>query len=86
LDLRRRGLPRGGAAEGAREGDKAGEIVRLIEEDEDIGILVLGASTDPGGPGPLVASLAAGTKAGTFSIPITIVPGHLSLEQVEGVA
>jgi nucleotide-binding universal stress UspA family protein len=69
-----------------REGQKAEEIVKLIEEDEDFGILVLGASTDPAGPGPLVSSLAAGAKAGTFPIPIAIVPGHLTLEQISGLA
>ena len=34
-----------------REGMKAEEIPKLIEEDEDIGVLVLGASKDPSGPG-----------------------------------
>jgi nucleotide-binding universal stress UspA family protein len=69
-----------------REGQKAEEIVKLIEEDQDFGILVLGASTDPAGPGPLVASLGAGTKAGTFPIPVTIVPGTLTLEEIQGLA
>lgn len=66
-----------------REGsNKAETLMRLIEEDEDIAILVLGASTDPKGPGPLVSSLAAGKVAGTFPIPITIVPGNLALEDI----
>jgi nucleotide-binding universal stress UspA family protein len=69
-----------------REGQKAEEIVKLIEEDEDFGVLVLGASTDPAGPGPLVSSLAAGAKAGTFAIPVTIVPGNLTLEELAGLA
>ncbi len=69
-----------------REGQKAEEIVKLIEEDEDFGILVLGASIDPAGPGPLVSSLAAGAKAGTFPIPITIVPGNLTLDEISGLA
>ncbi len=69
-----------------REGKKAEEIVKLIEEDRDFGILVLGAATDPAGPGPLVASLAAGAKAGTFPIPITIVPGNLTPEEIAGLA
>jgi nucleotide-binding universal stress UspA family protein len=69
-----------------REGPLADEILKLILEDEDIGILVLGAATDPEGPGPLVSSLAAGTKAGTFPIPITIVPGTLSFDEVKGLA
>ena len=34
-----------------REGLKAEEITKLIEEDQDIGVLVLGASKDPSGPG-----------------------------------
>ena len=47
-----------------REGLKADEITRLIEEDPDIGVLVLGASKDPSGPGPLVTTLpAAGSPA-----------------------
>ena len=69
-----------------REGAKGEEIRRLIDEDEDIAILVLGASDDPAGPGPLVASLAAGTAAGSFPIPITIVPGHLALEEIQALA
>jgi nucleotide-binding universal stress UspA family protein len=69
-----------------REGHKAEEIVKLIEEDKNFGVLVLGASEDPKGPGPLVSSLAAGAKAGTFPIPITIVPGNLTLEEIAGLA
>jgi nucleotide-binding universal stress UspA family protein len=69
-----------------REGQLAEEIVKVIEEDREIGILVLGASTDPSGPGPLVSSLAAGAKAGTFPIPVTIVPGNLTLEEIAGLA
>jgi nucleotide-binding universal stress UspA family protein len=65
-----------------REGIPAEQILELIEEDEDIAILVLGASTDPKGPGPLVSSLAAGKVAGSFPIPITIVPGNLALEDI----
>ena len=69
-----------------REGVKSDEITDLIEEDEDIGVLVLGASKDPSGPGPLVTSLAGGRLAGTFPIPITVVPGHLSIEEILALA
>lgn len=69
-----------------REGKKHEQIIRLIEEDEDIAILVLGASTDPKGPGPLVASLASGQYAGSFLVPITIVPGNLTLEDLKAFA
>jgi len=69
-----------------REGDKADEITTLIEEDQDIGVLVLGASKDPSGPGPLVSSLAGGKLAGVFPVPITVVPGHLSIEEILALA
>ncbi|HXF55382.1 MAG TPA: universal stress protein [Hyphomicrobiaceae bacterium] len=69
-----------------REGKKSEEIVKLIEEDEDVAVLVLGAATDAKGPGPLVSSLATGKTAGTFPIPITIVPGDLTLEEVKALA
>ena len=69
-----------------REGNKADEIPKLIEEDQDIGVLVLGASKDPSGPGPLVSSLAGGRLAGVFPTPITVVPGHLSIEEILALA
>jgi nucleotide-binding universal stress UspA family protein len=59
-----------------REGDKAAQVMGLIEEDEDIAILILGAGTDNEGPGPLVTGLV--NRAGSFPIPVAIVPGHLS--------
>ncbi len=64
-----------------REGAPAEEIVKLIDEDTDIGILVLAAGIANEGPGPLVSSLAK--TAGTFPIPIAIVPGHLSDEDID---
>ena len=69
-----------------RQGKKGEQIVRLIEEDEDIAIMVLGASADAKGPGPLVSSLAAGKLAGSFPIPIVIVPGTLSVEDLKAMA
>jgi nucleotide-binding universal stress UspA family protein len=59
-----------------REGDKAEEMLKLIEEDEDVSVLVLAAAVGKEGPGPMVASLSK--NAGEFPIPIGIVPGHLS--------
>ena len=64
-----------------REGDTAAEITKLIEEDADIGILVLAAGTGKEGPGPLVSNLAK--TAGTFPIPVAIVPGHLSDAEID---
>jgi nucleotide-binding universal stress UspA family protein len=67
-----------------REGDPAEEMVHLIEDDAEIDILVLAAGTGKEGPGPLVSSVAK--NAGSFPIPVAIVPGHLSDEQLEAVA
>src|SRR5258708_3766006 len=41
-----------------REGEKAQEVLNLIEDDEDIAILVLAAATGKEGPGPLVSSVS----------------------------
>jgi nucleotide-binding universal stress UspA family protein len=68
-----------------REGVRADEIVKLIEDDEDIAVLVLGAGTDKEGPGPLVSAIA-GKAAGTFPVPITIVPGHLDDAAISALA
>jgi nucleotide-binding universal stress UspA family protein len=64
-----------------REGNPAEEIVKLIDEDTDIGILVLAAGTAKEGPGPLVSSVAK--TSGTFPIPVAIVPGHLSDDDLD---
>jgi nucleotide-binding universal stress UspA family protein len=69
-----------------REGKLIDTIKQQIEDDEDIAVLVLGASKETTGPDPLVSSLAAGVTAGRFPIPITIVPGDLSLEQIQALA
>lgn len=65
-----------------REGSTADCIVKTIEDDEDVAILVLGAAIDAKGPGPLVSTLATGKAAGTFPIPVTVVPGNLTLDDI----
>ncbi len=64
-----------------REGEPAEQILDLIEEDEDIAVLVLAAGVEKEGPGPLVSSLSK--TAGSFPIPLAIVPGHLSDEELD---
>ena len=64
-----------------REGDKGEELLKLIDEDEDIAVLILAAATSTEGPGPLVSSLIK--TVGTFPIPVAIVPGHLSDEDLD---
>jgi nucleotide-binding universal stress UspA family protein len=66
-----------------REGEAVPEILAQIDEDPEIGVLVLGAGTDRKGPGPLVSQLTR--ASGTLPIPITIVPGDLSKEKLEAI-
>jgi nucleotide-binding universal stress UspA family protein len=68
-----------------REGNKSDEIVKLIESDADIAILVLAAGLSSDGPGPLVTQVA-GKAAGHFPIPITIVPGNLDDDAIAALA
>jgi nucleotide-binding universal stress UspA family protein len=64
-----------------REGKTTDQILDLIEENEDIAILVLAAGTGKEGPGPLVSSFSK--SAGEYPIPVAIVPGHLSDEELD---
>jgi nucleotide-binding universal stress UspA family protein len=66
-----------------REGEAVAEILAQIREDEEVGVLVLGAGTDKGGPGPLVTQLSK--SSGTLPVPITIVPGELSKDRLEAI-
>jgi len=68
-----------------REGKIAEEITRLIEADEDIAILVLASGTGKEGPGPLVSALSTGAW-GHLPVPITLVPGGLSDEEIDALA
>jgi nucleotide-binding universal stress UspA family protein len=65
-----------------REGRALDEVRTLIKEDRAIAILVLAAGTANEGPGPLV-SLIAGPAGGAYPIPVTVVPGSLTDEQID---
>ncbi|MCI0431191.1 MAG: universal stress protein [Rhodospirillales bacterium] len=68
-----------------REGARGDELLKLIEEEPTISILVLGANPGPKGPGPLV-SMLTGKMVGRLRVPVTIVPGNLTLEDVDKVS
>jgi hypothetical protein len=68
-----------------REGTPHQAIQNIIGEEPSIGVLVLGAGTGKHGPGPLVSQLA-GKMSGKFPIPITVVPGNLTDEQIDALA
>jgi len=68
-----------------REGDRREEVMKLIEEEPGISILVLAAATGAKGPGPLIAALT-GRFVSKLRVPVTIVPGHLSDADIEHIA
>ncbi|MCV2882666.1 universal stress protein [Actibacterium sp. XHP0104] len=66
-----------------REGEPVAEILAQIQEDREIGVLVLGAGTGKKGPGPLVTQMSK--SSGNLPVPMTVVPGGLSKEQLEAI-
>ena len=65
-----------------REGNTTVEVVNLINEEEEISILILGSNTQGDTSGPLINYLT--TKgAAECPVPITIVPGNLSDEDID---
>jgi nucleotide-binding universal stress UspA family protein len=67
-----------------REGEKAEEVLKLIDDDEDIFVLVLAAGIGSEGPGPLVTDI--GRSAGDYPIPVAIVPGHLTDDEIDALS
>ena len=67
-----------------REGVAREEVLKQIKEDPEIGVLVLGAGTSGDGPGPLVSSLG-GRMSADLTVPVTVVPGAMTLEQIDAV-
>jgi nucleotide-binding universal stress UspA family protein len=68
-----------------REGDRREEVMKLIDEEPSVSILVLGAATGPKGPGPLVQALTS-KFVGKLRVPVTIVPGNLTADDIDHVA
>jgi nucleotide-binding universal stress UspA family protein len=64
------------------QGEATDCLMELIRRDGDISILVLASGTAKEGPGPLVSLFAAKVQP----IPVTIVPGNLSDEDVDELA
>ncbi len=68
-----------------REGDRRDELVKLVNEDDQISILVLGASSGSGGPGPLLTALM-GKHIGRLRVPITVVPDNLEPAEIDEIS
>jgi nucleotide-binding universal stress UspA family protein len=68
-----------------REGNRREQVMKVIDEEPSISILVLGAATGSKGPGPLVSALT-GKFVGKMRVPVTIVPGNLTVGDIEKIA
>ena len=67
-----------------RQGPRREELMALIDEDPAISVLVLGTATDKEDPGPLVNYLI-GQMSGKMRLPVILVPGLLSREEIDAV-
>ena len=67
-----------------REGDPTEQILEVIDQDLDIVMLVLAATPGPEGPGPLITMMAK--TVGSFPIPVTIISGDLSDEDIDALS
>lgn len=65
-----------------REGRRRDELLALIDEEPNISLLVLGMATGREGPGPLVSYLV-GQMGGQMRVPVTLVPGRLTPEEID---
>src|SRR4030088_2846127 len=67
-----------------REGDPTEQILDVIDKDVDIAMLVLAANHGAEGPRPPVTLMTK--TVGSFPIPVTIVSGDLSDEDIDGLS
>lgn len=67
-----------------REGDPRDELLALLEEDPRLSILILATAASGGAPGPLITALT-GRYAPRLRVPMTIVPGNMSDEELDRV-
>ena len=64
-----------------QQGNAADIVREILLSDHNIAALVLGAAED-GPPGPLVTHFS-GVDAGKLPVPVMIVPGSLTIEQLD---
>ncbi len=67
-----------------REGRRRDELLALLSEEPSITVLVLAAGAGQEGPGPLITALIG--RTGHLHVPITIVPGGLTDDEIAALA
>ena len=66
-----------------REGKLTEELMSLIAEQTGVSVLVLGAESGKSGPGRLIDYVVK--RAGKLPVPVTMVPGNLTDEQIDAI-
>ncbi|RJK97376.1 universal stress protein [Paracoccus aestuarii] len=66
-----------------REGDTAEELLAQITEDGEVGVVVIGLSTDKSSTNPVLTKLLRDPTA--LPCAITLVPGDLSKDRLEAI-
>jgi hypothetical protein len=67
-----------------REGVPGEQILDVIDKDVDISMLVLAANPGAEGPGPIITTMAK--TVGSFPIPLVIVPGGLTDDEIDALS
>ena len=68
-----------------REGERGEEMVEQVLGDRDIAFLILAANTGNQGPGPLITQIT-GRAISRLHIPVVVVPGNMSEEEIRSFA
>ncbi len=64
-----------------REGRRSEELLNLLKEEPSVSILVLGTAKGKADPGPIVTQLIG--QMDRVRVPLTLVPGGLSDEEID---
>jgi nucleotide-binding universal stress UspA family protein len=68
-----------------REGNRAEQLVQLLQEDPSISLVVLGTARGASNPGPLVTYMLANLGR-RVRVPVTLVPGELTVEEIDALS
>jgi nucleotide-binding universal stress UspA family protein len=68
-----------------REGNRAEQLVQLLQEDPSVSLIVLGTARGGSNPGPLVTYMLANLGR-RVRVPVTLVPGELTVEEIEALS
>lgn len=69
-----------------REGQRADQLVQLLAEEPSISLLVLATAEEGKDPGPLVTYLINNIGRNKFRVPVTLVPGQLSEDEIDALS